>query len=436
MMNRHSIALLILLTTVILDGCKKIEGTRNKGPQASSYSSDVLDKWMTMQLRLMTNATGIPNQAFSRPYAYAGIAAVESIAPGISAHNAWSMKWNGLTGLPEADHKKNYYYPANINSAMASINRSFFPNASAADKQAIDSLENALTQEFLATKPASLVKNSAQFGKDVAAAVFNWSETDGSKKANDPYTRPTGDGLWEPTPPAFAAPATPYWGNNRPVIKGSTDNTDVPAPISYSAQPGSPFFQMVKQVYDVNLALTDAQKAMATFWRDVPGVTSPGHWLSIVQQAARQTKASLEKAAVAYAATGCAANDALITCWKAKYKYNLVRPITYIRNVMLVSLWTSHLTTPAHPEYPSAHAVLSIAAADALERVFGDVGSFTDHTYDYLGFAPRTYPSFIAIGEEAGNSRLYAGIHYQPSIDVGFVQGLKVTANIFSGGND
>jgi hypothetical protein len=182
--------------------------------------------------------------------------------------------------------------------------------------------------------------------------------------------------------------------------------------------------------------LTDEQKAMATFWRDVPGVTSPGHWLSIVRQAARQTKASLEKAAVAYAATGCSANDALITCWKAKYKYNLVRPITYIRNVMLISSWLSHLTTPAHPEYPSAHAVLSIAAGDAMQRVFGNVGSFTDHTYDYLGFAPRTYPSFIAIGEEAGNSRLYAGIHYQPSIDVGFAQGKKVTANIFSGTTD
>ena len=206
---RHSIVSLFLLIAVILGGCKKYEVIKNDGPQASFYSSDVLDKWMTMQLRLMTNTTGVPNQAFSRHFAYSGITAIESIAMGVNAHNAWSKKWNGLTGLPDADNKKDYYYPANINAAMAAINRSFFPNASAADKQAIDSLENALTQEFLATKPASLVQNSAKFGKDVAAAVFNWSETDGSKKANDPYTRPVGDGLWEPTPPGFAAPATP-----------------------------------------------------------------------------------------------------------------------------------------------------------------------------------------------------------------------------------
>ena len=435
-MNWHSIATFFLLSIVILSGCKKTDIPRNNGPQASFYSSDVLDKWMTMQLRLMTNATGIPNQAFSRHYAYAGIAAVESIAPGVHAHNAWSKKWNGLTGLPEADHKKNYYYPANINSAMASINRSFFPNASSADKQAIDSLENALTQEFLATKPASLVQTSAQFGKDVAAAVFNWSETDGSKLAGSPYTPPTGPGLWVPTPPAFGNAASPYWGNNRPVIRGSIDNTELPAPIAYSPEVGSPFYQMVKHVYDASQNLTDAQKAMAIFWRDVPGVTSPGHWLSIVQQAARQANASLEKAAAAYAITGSAINDALITCWKAKYKYNLVRPITFIRNVLGYTTWNSHLTTPGHPEYPSAHAVLSIAAGEAMQRLFGNVGSFTDHTYDYLGFAPRTYSSFVAIGEEAGDSRFYAGIHYQQSIEAGFIQGKKVAANIFSGGQE
>ena len=105
-----------------------------------------------------------------------------------------------------------------------------------------------------------------------------------------------------------------------------------------------------------------------------------------------------------------------------KYHYNLVRPYTYIRNVLGYSTWSPTLTTPAHPEYSSAHAVLSAATADALSNLFGDNYSFTDHTYDYLGFAPRSFNSFQAFGIDAGNSRLYAGIHYQPSIDAGLVQ--------------
>lgn len=96
------------------------------------------------------------------------------------------------------------------------------------------------------------------------------------------------------------------------------------------------------------------------------------------------------------------------------------------------STWNSYLGTPPHPEYSSAHAALSCAAAGVLDKFFGNIGSFTDHTYDYLGYAPRTYSSLKAIGEEAGQSRLYAGIHYQLSIDAGIMQGKKVAANIVS----
>jgi hypothetical protein len=94
--------------------------------------------------------------------------------------------------------------------------------------------------------------------------------------------------------------------------------------------------------------------------------------------------------------------------------------------------WSSFLGTPAHPEYCSAHASLSSAAAEMMQALFGDIGSITDHTYDYLGFVPRTYSSFLAIEEEASISRLYAGIHYRPSINAGIRQGKAVTENILA----
>lgn len=409
---------------------KPADVIKSQSMHGFSYSSDVLDKWMTLELRLMKNATGIPNQAFSRHFVYAGIAALESIGPGLPAHDRWSSKWNGLTDLPTASHPARYYYPANINAALAYMNKALFPNASNVDKAAIDSLENALNLEFLATQPQSLIHTSSEFGKAVATAVFTWADSDGYKNAGRPYTVPTGTGLWVPTAPAYAAPASPYWGENRPVLKGSLNNSQPGAPPVYSTDPNSGFYHMAKQVYDASQNLTNDQKAMAMFWRDVPGVTSPGHWLSILQQAIRQTKAPLDKATVAFALVGAAINDGLISCWQTKYRCNQVRPITYIRDVLGHTSWNAYLTTPAHPEYSSAHAVLSIAAAEVMEFVFGEIDSFTDHTYDYLGFSARTYPSFTAIGEEAAQSRLYAGIHYQPSIDAGISQGKKIGENI------
>jgi len=221
-------------------------------------------------------------------------------------------------------------------------------------------------------------------------------------------------------------------GNLRPVVAGSLDNTQPgPPPFPYSEDPGSDFFKMVAQVYNASQTLTADQTAMALWWRDLPGPSSPGHWLNILHQVLQQTGARLGQAALAYALTGACINDAGISVFLTKYTYNQVRPITYIRGVMGFSAWNSLLTTPAHPEYSSAHAVISSATADAMTRIFGNIGSFTDHTYDYLGWAPRTFPSFKAIGIDAGNSRLYAGIHYQPSIDAGLIQGGKVAHNIF-----
>lgn len=423
-----------------ITGCKKestatkednvVSSSNSSDVLASQYSSDVIDKWITMQLRLMRDVTGIANVAFSRYYAYSGIAALESLVPGLPGKYVLSNKWNGLTGLPVADVTRRYYWPASVNAALASMNRNIFTTASSTDKAAIDSLEKSLNDSYLLIRSQAMIDKSNAFGKAVGDAVYNWSQSDGYLHASDSYTPPVGPGLWIPTPPAFAPASTPYWGNNRTLVDGSINNTQPSSPIAYSEDPKSPFYKMVNQVYTASQNLTTDETNMALFWKDIPGYSSPGHWLSILQQVIAQTKSQLDKAALAYAVTGTCLSDACISCWKAKYMYNRERPITYIQQVMGYTSWASLLTTPAHPEYPSAHAVLSASTADAFTSIFPNIGSFTDHTYDYMGLPARTYNSFRAIGEEAGRSRFYAGIHYKPSIDTGLIQGRKVATNI------
>src|ERR1044071_3666069 len=190
-MRRHRFAtglLATIITVLIFSSCTKPNDQNVPIGPVSFQSSEVLDKWITMQLRLMKNTTGVPNQAFSRFYAYSGITAIESLAPGIPGYYNAYRKWNGLTGLLAQGNSMQYYFPANINAAMAAINRTLFPNATAADKQAIDSLEAALKAQFLLSQPAAKVTRSVDFGKAVAAAVYAWSETDGYKSANSAYT--------------------------------------------------------------------------------------------------------------------------------------------------------------------------------------------------------------------------------------------------------
>src|SRR5450432_92715 len=420
------IFLILLITVAGITGCRKEPGFHRDVPP-SLYSSDVIDKWMTLEIRFYKDATGIGNGAFSRPFAYSGISAYESIDPGLLS---WKHKYNGLSDLPETEGFKKYNWSASVNASLAEFNRSFFTtaNLNATDLAAIDSLENAISSTFSGENGETL-NRSVAFGKSIADAIFAWSLTDDYIQNNAmPYTPPVGKGLWVPTSPAPAA--GPFWGNDRRIIAGSGDNDAPGAPIPYAEDPSSAFYKQVNDLYQASKVLTTDQKNQALFWRDVPGVSTPGHWMSITEQALFRSHSRLDKAASAYALTGICLNDAVISVFHYKYIYLNVRPITYIHNVIGDLSWAAQFTTPNHPEYPAAHAYISAAAAEGLTAAFGNIGALTDHTWDYLGFPARTFNTFREFALDAGNSRFYAGIHYQPSIDAGLKSGTTVGDNV------
>jgi PAP2 superfamily len=103
-------------------------------------------------------------------------------------------------------------------------------------------------------------------------------------------------------------------------------------------------------------------------------------------------------------------------------RYNLLRPVTYIRS-LIDGDWLPLLNTPPFPEHTSGHAVQSGAAFQVLADLFGDRYSFDDHTYDARSLAPRHFDAFSDCASEAAISRLYGGIHFRPAIDVGQAQG-------------
>ncbi len=189
---------------------------------------------------------------------------------------------------------------------------------------------------------------------------------------------------------------------------------------------------MVKDVYDVSLALTTEQKSIASFWNDVgikKGYTPPGHSISILNQVLEQKQASLLLASEAYAKIGIALRDAVILVWRSKFTYNLIRPVSYIRKVIDPN-WLPFLVTPPHPEYPAAHAFVTSAAMQALTGLFGDNYPVVDNTYNFLGFSPRSYASLNDAATESGMSRRFGGIHYLPSIQTGLTMGRELGVRV------
>jgi hypothetical protein len=129
---------------------------------------------------------------------------------------------------------------------------------------------------------------------------------------------------------------------------------------------------------------------------------------------------SLVSEARLFALLNIATADAGISCWDAKYEYNLWRPVTAIRAAdtdgndatAADATWSPLLVTPNFPSYTSAHSTVSAAAAGVLSALFGPTYQFTV-TADSQPGLTRSFSRFDAAATEAGLSRIYGGIHFR-----------------------
>lgn len=421
-----------LLITALLGGYAPLQPVT-----AAPHQDDALvaTAWFDLYLYLIQQTEGFTPPVASRTLGYAGVTLYEAVVPGMPGYQSLVGQLNELTALPQPDPKQRYVWPAVANSALASLARELFSNTARDNKALINALEQQLAASLQKKHDAATLTRSAEHGRTLAAAIYTWSMSDGGHKGqlkNFPldYQPVTGVGFWQATPPKFLrTPMQPYWGDNRPFALQADNPCEPPPPPVYSEKQDSPFYQQALEVYDTVRQLTPDQRTIALFWADDPGrtVTPPGHSLALATQVLRDEDASLALAAETYAKVGMAVADAFIGCWQTKFKYNVVRPITYIQRI-IEPTWnnptvTDPVTTPPFSEYTSGHSVQSAATATVLTQIFGDGYEITDHTQDQRGFLPRSYASFEALAQEAAMSRLYGGIHYRAAIEAGSAQG-------------
>jgi hypothetical protein len=219
-------------------------------------------------------------------------------------------------------------------------------------------------------------------------------------------------------------PTEPYWGTLRTFVLRDGDECAPEPALPYSEAPGSPFWQMAKEMYDSVRVITPQKREIALFWADNPVATgTPAfHWISVVNQMIGRERLSADRAAELYAMTSIAISDAFVGCWKEKYRSMVVRPVAYIQRVFDPKFATL-FATPPFPEYPSGHSTLSAAAVRVLVRLLGDTIPFVDSTQVDIGFAPRPFRSFTEARNEVAISRVYGGIHYMRAVTNGLAQG-------------
>jgi hypothetical protein len=178
---------------------------------------------------------------------------------------------------------------------------------------------------------------------------------------------------------------------------------------------------------------TPAQTETARFSE----ATAPTIYFPVVRSVANVPGREVTQNARLLPVTAEAMDDALIAVFDGKYFYNFWRPVTAIRNGDIDGNdaterdtgWLPFIDTPMHPEYPCAHCIVSGAVGAVLVAEIGSgptpLLSTTSPT------APGVVRSWTSIDDfvvEVANARIYDGVHYRNSAEVGTAMGKKIGA--------
>ena len=232
-------------------------------------------------------------------------------------------------------------------------------------------------------------------GEQIAALAIERGNSDGSA-AQWTGSVPTESGMWTGANPAFATMGT--W---RTWALTSPDQFRPAPPPAYDSE-----MELAEMEEVRSFERTPATNALAMFWEyGAGGRRIHWFWNDVTDRLVLETglhDAPLA-AARAYAAVNIAGYDSLVACWDAKFTYWAMRPF------QLDPEFSPVFTTPNHPSYPSAHSCISTAVATVLADLF-----------------PVEADQVLGMAEQAGESRIWGGIHFRSDVIAGRELGAHV----------
>jgi len=238
-------------------------------------------------------------------------------------------------------------------------------------------------------------------GRAAATDVIAAAKTDRSDIAwSGPL--PSGTEKWSSRFQPARPPLGPRLGEMRPFFLTTGADFRAPAPPGYD----SPAFRAtVVEVRMISDHRTNEQVRIAQYWETLSGAYSAGLWNDVARGAISSHGLGEAESARVLALVHMTGVDATIACHDSKYVYWVPRPTQVDPEIRLA------IAVPNHPSYPSNHACISGAIGHVLDAQFPDQGG-----------------RYSAMARQAGESRIYGGIHYRIDVDEGFVIARKVSA--------
>jgi hypothetical protein len=292
---------------------------------------------------------------------------------------------------------------------------------------------------YLAGLPSAGQAAGVAIGQAAANDIIAARTGDGRDAViSTPYgAGPIMAGVWVFAPlPSLQSAQTPWLAFMRPLMLQSPSQFRVGPPPSLTSHRYTRDLNEI-QAYGsaTSTVRTAEQTAIAQFWNAnatsqtngmMAGVVS-GHGMDAVD------------AARAFAIANMVDTDAGIACWDSKYHYTFWRPVTAIQHADIDGnpgttadpAWTPLLVTPNHPEYPAAHGCVTAAESVFLTSILHTSNIQVDIKGNVGGGVPnldatRHYATASDLRREIVNARVWAGLHFRNSANVGVWLGKAV----------
>ncbi len=343
---------------------------------------------------------------------------------------------------------------------------------------------DALLKEDLARLPDCRAKqNGIDVGRRAAAAILALRANDSAERPNpivgEDYPLYIEPGKWRPDPVSRNPVALgAYWVSVKPFVVPSVIPFRAPPPPPLTSPAYTSAFNEVKQLGGDGVTTptrrTLEQTRIGILWGydDAAWLDSPIRMYNQIalQIVLTRTRDPLEVAR-ALGLVNVAMADSTIAAWDAKYHYRFWRPVHAVReadpgtgptgtgdgnpDTRADPNWTplgapaSNMVgpdyTPPFPTYPSGHAATGGSVFGTLRKLYGDGVPFTFVSDEWNGITrdndgwvrpklPRSYASFSQAEEEAGQSRIYLGLHFQFDKVQGVLVGRQVADEVFRRG--
>ena len=331
---------------------------------------------------------------------------------------------NAITGrYPPLRTKINAPAGASADAAVAAATRTVLSKLMPTQQAAIDA-DYLATLKPLPDGPAKT--NGIAVGEQAAAACL--ARVDDATSLPDTYRPHTTSGVYVPT----LLPAVPNWGRRKPWVMASGEQFRPGPPPRLTSETWARDYNEIKALGARNSTQrTPEQTAIARFWE----ATAPAVYWPVARSVAAAPGRDVTENARLLAVAAMAMDDGLTAVFDAKYAYNLWRPITAIRNGDLDGNdaterdpgWTPFIDTPMHPEYPCAHCIVSASLGAVLQAELGSGPTpKLSSASSTAGGAVRTWTSVADFVQEVALARIYDGVHYRNSTEVGTAMGKKI----------